>query len=46
MINKDQIRRMLDIADIKTSARLMLLVIEIVKLQADLKALVACTDAV
>lgn len=25
MINKDQIRRMLDIADIKTSARLMLL---------------------
>lgn len=39
MINKDQIRRMLDIADIKTSARLMLLVIEIVKLQADLKAL-------
>lgn len=39
MINKDQIRRMLDIADIKTSARLMLLVSEIVKLQADLKAL-------
>ena len=25
MINKDQIRRMLDIADIKTSARLLLL---------------------
>lgn len=39
MINKDQIRRMLDIADIKTSARLMLLVVEIVELQADLKAL-------
>lgn len=39
MINKDQIRRMLDIADLKTSARLMLLVIEIVELQADLKAL-------
>lgn len=35
----DQIRRMLDIADIKTSARLMLLVVEIVELQADLKAL-------
>lgn len=33
MINKDQIRRMLDIADIKTSARLMLLVVEIVELQ-------------
>lgn len=30
---------MLDIADIKTSARLMLLVVEIVELQADLKAL-------
>lgn len=39
MINKEQIRRMLDIADIKTSARLMLLVVEIVELQADLKAL-------
>lgn len=39
MINKDQIRRMLDIADIKTSSRLMLLVVEIVELQADLKAL-------
>lgn len=39
MINKDQIRRMLDITDLKTSARLMLLVIEIVELQADLKAL-------
>lgn len=39
MINKDQIRRMLDIADIKTSARMMLLVVEIVELQADLKAL-------
>ena len=39
MISKEGIRRMLDIADIKTSARLMLLVVEIVELQADLKAL-------
>ena len=39
MISKERIRQMLDIADIKTSARLMLLVIEIVELQADLKAL-------
>lgn len=39
MISKEGIRRMLDIADIKTSARLMLLVIEIVELRADLKAL-------
>lgn len=39
MISKEGIRRMLDIADLKTSARLMLLVIEIVELQADLKAL-------
>ena len=39
MISKEGIRRMLDIADIKTSARLMLLVVEIVELQSDLKAL-------
>lgn len=39
MISKERIRQMLDIADIKTSARLMLLVVEIVELQADLKAL-------
>lgn len=39
MISKEGIRQMLDIADIKTSARLMLLVVEIVELQADLKAL-------
>lgn len=39
MISKERIRQMLDIADIKTSARLMLLVIEIVELQSDLKAL-------
>ncbi len=39
MIGKDEISQMLDIADIKTSARLMLLVIQIVELQTDLKAL-------
>lgn len=39
MISKERIRQMLDIADLKTSARLMLLVVEIVELQADLKAL-------
>lgn len=39
MISQERIRQMLDIADIKTSARLMLLVVEIVELQADLKAL-------
>ena len=39
MISKERIRQMLDIADIKISARLMLLVVEIVELQSDLKAL-------